>query len=310
MKESTRLLLEEEIKSGKYAYEKLKNPEDYFEFIKNHKDFGSLFEIYLAEEFGDVESFFQTFSHKDTQQLEFFHFLKDHVDELKITSQVLEDNFMDSAERLLIRDVSKATSKVTSYLYTKGIIETKQSFVDMALEIAGKEGNLLEIGSGADLPITSLLFARELGEVSSMDKFGEHWSSLDFFKKMGVNATSKYFDKNTDISGFQTIVSQKACGGAISVIDRLANNGGEQVYFQQLCDCESPSSEDKMKNLLDWLWTKDRGMKSFSVKSTPTGQKELHVNGLDNDNGLRVTYVTNSPMDIDDIAEIISENYC
>ena len=310
MKESTRLLLEEELKTGKYAYETAQTHANFFEFVKTHKSFRQLFDIYLTEEFDDVDDFFRTFTHKSTQQLEFYNFILEHAREFKITSQILEENFVDSVEFLLLKDVAQAVKKVIGKLGLRGTVESKQPFIDIALGIAGKEGKLLEIGSGADLPITSLLFARELGKVASMDKFGDYWSSLDFFKKMGVEATGKYFDKNTDISGFQTIVSQKACGGAISVIDRLANNGGEQVYFQQLCDCESPSSEDKMKNLLDWLWTKDRGMKSFSVKSTPTGQKELHVNGLDNDNGLRVTYVTNSPMDIDDIAEIISENYC
>ena len=64
-----------------------------------------------------------------------------------------------------------------------------------------------------------------------------------------------------------------------------------------------------MKNLLDWLFTKDKGMKSFAIKTTPTGQKELHINGLDNDIGLRETYVTNSSMHIDDIAQIINERY-
>ena len=308
MKESTRQLLEDELRSGNYAYETLTNPENFFEFINKQKDFKQLFELYLVSEFDDIDTFFTTFCHKQLQDLEFYKFIIDHTDDFRITAKVLEDNAFSSPEYLLLRDISRATSKVVGQLYSKGIVESKQAFIDIVLRIAGK-GNLLEIGSGQDLPLTSLIFARELGHISSMDKFYPYWSSLDFFRKMGINATSGFFDENTNISAFQTITSQHACHGAVAVIDRLANNGGEQIYFQEMCDCPSTAEDDKMTNLLSHLRRKDSNLKSIAIKRTQLGQTECHVNGLDNDDGLLHTFVTNSPMHVDDIAQIICDRY-
>ena len=309
MKESTRLLLEEEIKSGKYAYDIVVNPNSFLEMTRKQDRFRNLFEMYLKGEFDDVNIFLKTFCHTYLDKLEFFQFLNSHIDDFRITEQVLAENSMDNPEYLLRRDVERATSRVTSRLYERGLVNMYQQYVNIALGVVGKEGDLLEVGSGGAMPISSLLFARELGKVTSLDEFSAYWNDCGFLNNMGIDTRSEMFNENTDITGYNAIVSRKACGGAISVIDKLANNGGEQVYFQQLCDCESPSKEDKMKNLLDWLSSKDQGMKSFSVKRNPLGQLELYINWLDNDNGLAETYVTNSPMHVDDIAQIINDRY-
>lgn len=303
MKIETQKRLEEELKSGKYCYETLKSL-SYLDFLKK-KDVNRLFEIYLQEEIDSVDELFEAFTHKHIEKLEFYQFVMSHIDDFKISSEVLTEQAIETPEQLLRNDVARATGKIISTLFMKGFIDGKQKFVDMAKAIT-RNGRVLEVGSGTSLPISSLLFARDLGEVASMDHFNNNWDSLDFFKKLNVNAISEYFTKDTNIEDYDTIVGQHPCDAIIPIVERLANSD-ERDYFIDMCDCAAPSGG--LNEFVAYLSGKDSRLQSVAIKRQPLTRKyEYHLNGVpDNCLSSDTVYITNSTMHPDDILAKVIE---
>jgi len=302
MKEKTKARLEMELKSGNYSYE-VKNPRDFMEFIRRKK-VSDLFEIYLCEEFDNVDDFFATFTHKSGSDLEFYRFIMSHVDDFEISDKVLKENGFEKPEFLLHRDTVNAVSKAISTIYIPGEISEKQKFVDMAKSLTRK-GKVLEVGSGVILPVTSLQFARDLGEVTSMDKFSDRWTSLDFFRKMKINPIEGYFTMDTPIGDYDTIVGQEACSAIIPIVNRLGNSDN-QDYFLQVCDCGCPN-QGSLYDFLNYLKSKDKRLKSVATKSEPGTNKIIYTTDGSPTHKIDRLFVTNSSMHQDDVLEKVSE---
>lgn len=305
MKENTRLRLEEELRNGKYLYNyDILNSPDFLEFFEGNGTLRRLFEIYLEEEIDDVDTFFKIFTNKSGREIDFYHFIMSHIDDFQISKKYLEE--VDTTpEEVLSHDAIMASKKVIGAL-PKGYVRNKQKFVNIAKSII-RSGRMLEVGSGTDIPVSSMLFAKELGEISSMDKFHNHWSCLDFFKKLKINAIDGFFTNDTDIKNYDVIVGQHPCDAIIPIVEKLGNSD-EKEYFIEMCDCASPSGG--MSGFLMYLKNKDKRLQSVLVKNNHlTKQYEYYLNSLPFMSYSDTLYITNAAMHPDDIlAKVVEEN--
>lgn len=295
MKNSTRLLLERELQSGMYRYNVGINPV---------KTISQLFEIYLEEEINSVTHLLETFESKSLNELDFYKFVLDHVEDFGIDSSVIKDYCAIDARNLLINEMGSAIHLRTRYL-NKYMLRDKQKFVNIANNIV-RPGKLLDVGSGAEFPVSSILFAKERGSVSSMDKFETYWKSLGFLKKLGVEAKSEYFGDKTDVSPYDIIVGQKPCSAINHIVNKCADSDKKE-YFIEMCDCESP--RNGMEGFVEYLKEKDSRLQSIVVKPTDNSKKIYLPNVMSGITGRDIVYITNSDKNINDLVEIVMDNY-
>ena len=263
-----------------------------------NKSMNRLFEIYLEEEIGSAKELIERFENKGGREIEFYDFVMSHIDDFKIDSKLLQETY-SSPEEIISQNSIMASKRVVANL-TRANIRGKQKFVDMAKAITGG-GRVLEVGSGTDLPVTSILLAKDLGEVTTMDYFHNHWSSLDFFHKIKVNAKHEYFREGTSVEGIDTVVGQHPCEAIIPVV------GKPVTYFIEACDCAAPQSS--MNEFLDYLRTKDSKLKSVTITRNPVGRRFDYL--LNSNNPLSrysdQVFITNADMHPDDILAKIVE---
>lgn len=286
MKESTRLRLEEELKSGQYCYSAN---------FRNPKYIDQLFEIYLEEEVDNVDQFLDTFNVKSCRDLEFYQFVMQNIDYFKINNFVLRQHGSKSAEDLVAYDTAFAINRHTRHLQ-KFEIRNRKKFVNIASEVT-RDGYLLDVGGGGDLPVSSLLFADKLGEISAMDNFMSYWKNLGFLKKMNVQAKSEYFSDETDITAYDRLVGQRPCSAIIPIVKKCANSDDKE-YFIEMCDCASPRKG--MMGFVEYLKEKDGRLKSIMVKYVHGGRVFL-ANDVTDATSSDTIYITNSDKHVDDI---------
>lgn len=293
MKLSTEEKLYKEIDSGEY---------DFTLPLNKMKSLSFLLDIYLSEEFDDVDSFFDYFIRYDTRDLEFYTYLMENIDKFNITPKVLQASGRDSAKDLLSMDIMCELRKITRNC-DKFTLRDRKRFTNIVENIFNGK-NLLDIGSGRDLPVSSLFFARDLGKVSSMDEFRWYWKTTNFFKKMNIDIKDEFFFENTDISPYNTLVGQAPCTAIIPVVKRCANSEGKE-YFIELCDCCSP--RNGMEGLVDYLKEKDKNLKCLVIKRDRSSNKEYCVRKDEMLGEGDIVYATNSSMPENDLLEIVRE---
>ena len=294
MKESTKNRLMDELRSGQYCYNAS---------ARNPKYLDQLFEIYLEEEIDSASQFINTFNVSSCRDLEFYKFVLDNIDAFKINSLVLRQHASNSAEELLAYDAAFAINRHTRHLQ-KYDIKNRQKFVDITDAVVG-DGRLLDVGSGGELPLSSLLFARDRGKITSMDNFCLYWRSLGFLKKIGVDAKSEYLTDETDLSAYDVIVGQRPCSAINPIVTKCANSD-EKEYFIEMCDCASPKGG--MEGFVNYLKEKDERLKSIMLKKIDRNTFIYGVNNVSGATSTHTVYITNSEKHPDDILEIVAEN--
>lgn len=293
MKNSTKQLLESELQSGMYRFNV---------GIRPIKSISQLFEMYLEEEMDSVDQLLETYRSRNLRESDFYKFVIEHFEDFQIDSSVLKTYCTSNAMSILSNELSNAMYRRTKYL-GMFLMKDKKDFVKLTNKIV-RPGHLLDVGSGTEMPVSSLLFARDRGCIASMDKFKTNWTDLGFLKKMGIDAKSEYFSDETDCSSYDVIVGQSPCSAISHIVNKCANSD-EKEYFIRMCDCASP--RNGMEGFVEYLKEKDSRLQSIMIKSTDSGKIYL-PNNVSGATGRDTVYISNTDKHIDDLMEIVIEN--
>ena len=295
MKKTTEIILDRELRSGKYYY-----GDNSGVGLK----FDELFTKYIMSEFDSVDDFYKAFNVSSVRDCEFYKFVFGYTNEFGISKKALKESGYDSPELLVGQDLAMVLRGVI--INNRGL-KNIEKFVNMALGVTSG-GMLLDVGSGTIMPDSSLVFAKNLGEVYSMDKF--YLDDLNRFEKLGVHLLNEYFDNNTDISRFDRIVTKAGCTAIKPIVEQCANQDSKE-YFIEMCDCCSP--RNGLTGFVEYLKEKDKSLRHFVVRQEYDmenywykKEKQFFINKVGElVKGEDTVYVTNSSKHNDDIKDII-----
>lgn len=158
----------------------------------------------------------------------FYSFLNNNID--------LFDHYTEDAEtkkeifRLVYNEIYKAIYSATTSKIVKQFVGTVKDI------LPSKDMNLLDVGSG-QIPYSSILFAKDLGEVTSMDK--KFIVSIDGLRNFGVNAREEMFNVNTPIDQYDMVVGCTPCSAIDSMV--YVCHKYKKPYYIVTCDCEMPT---------------------------------------------------------------------
>ena len=218
MNARTHLVLINELKSHPYG-------------ISGDYDVMQLFKIYTTCE---LTSF--TDIYKDHKK--FLHFVHDHINLFSEVTRNEKNEIIKEDVESIIRMARYLSLKLNSLhsKYFESYRREQEDFVNTVEKMIGNSKiNLLEVGSGS-IPYSSILLAKDMGQISSMDQFLMSKASL---KQLNINAIEKHFDNDTDISTYDFIVGQKPCSAIGEIVRKCGKT--KTPYYLQLCTCKAPS---------------------------------------------------------------------
>lgn len=293
MKGTTYLKLQEELCSGDYSYKDKRF---------GVKTMDHLFDAYLCAEFEDIQSFLDYFSLTHLKQSDFYEFVIENLEYFGVDDQALKDSCLKNPRDLITSDLNRCFGKVSKNCQPSNIVK-HQKFVDIVKNvIVGK--HLLDVGSGTDLPMSSLLFAKDFGKLSSMDKFRYDWQSTEIFKKFNIELIDKFFYDLTPIDSFDTIVGERPCSAIIPIVTKCADEKDKE-YFIELCGCSSP--QNGLSGLIEYLKEKDKNFRAFIVKKGNQQSNKYCENNSMYINDYDIVYGTNSEKSSSEILNVIKE---
>lgn len=234
MKTKTYMALKQELLNHEYS-------------IDGEYSVDRLYNIYCIEEITSIDSLLK--SHN-----EFIAFLRMHKDKFNLNTQAAQVLY-----DFHIREINRRFLLVCSKYFDSNRKDV-ENFVTIANRIIGdKNTRVLEVGSGK-IPYSSILLARDIKDVSSMDRFE---IPLETLKNLNVNGINDYFRTDTDISNVDFIIGQQACSAIEPVVVKCGMTG--TPYFMELCGCEAPTVD--ACSWENYLRKYDKNIKFKYVKS-------------------------------------------
>lgn len=209
-----------------------------------------LFKVYTSTEITCYNDFFHI------GKTEFREFVEENISDFKGLNKDTSGNI--SKEDL--RAVKQLAQHVSSYL---GIVNSKymdyyrrgqEEYVKLVEHYLGTyKPKTLEVGSGK-VPYSSMMLARDLNEITSMDRFVVSDETL---KCMDINPIDDYFSPGTNVSEFDFVTGNKPC----SAIEPLVSSCvfAKKPYLIKLCPCDAPNQ--KLENWSAVLKKYDKNIK-------------------------------------------------
>ena len=290
MKALTREILDKELLSGGYVY------------TKNPKAIQQLFEKYLEIEIDSKEELFKAFRLEKCVDSDFFKYVIQNMDSFEVSSKVLEREEVESVSKLLGDEAVKQIRRMFVPCF-EHIVKDQQKFVNIVNEVLSY-ASILDVGSSASLPLSSLLFTELCNNVSSMDQFSHEWMSTKFLEKLHLDIRDGYFNNNTDITQFDAVVGNSPCSAIIPMVDKCANDEHSE-YFIRICSCCSP--RNGVAGFVQYLKEKDRNLKAIVSRTNYKDNVNNCFVARNDDifNDLDIVYVTNSHKHEDDIIDVV-----
>ncbi len=294
MKKTTEEMLYNELRSKKYGYGMLK---------KNQKPLCVLFEKYLEAEVDSVDRFIDMFKLEHPSDSEYCRFLERYKKYIKISRNYIKQ-FRYNKEELLSIGIGRNVGELMGRCSKRDIARTQQ-FVDIVNGVV-EYTSILDVGSSAKIPVSSLMLAKGSGKVTSMDQFSDYWLSTKVFDNLNIDIKSGLFDNDTDISGYDAIVGASPCSAITPIVQQCAT-ADNTTYLVKMCDCCSPMGV--MTGFVEYLKKKDDRLRAFVVGTDiDTSKKDIYAatNGQNLDScDIMDVYISNSDKHSDDILDVL-----
>jgi len=297
MKQTTKEILQQGLESGLYAYDVEKS---------NYSMLSRLYVKYLEEEVDSVDRLIHMVSTENENYRELTDFLLSNAESFKISKEILELRHETNPTKVLERDIIKT---VFQYRIYQMALKNAQKFVNITSGVI-TGSRLLEVGSGAQMPISTLLFSKTFQGMGTMDKFSTYWSSRKMFQNLGINTINEYFDNNTDINQYDILVGSAPCSAITPMVEQCAKKeNSDKEYFIQMCSCYSP--RNGLTGFVEYLKEKDNRLKCFVFRPSYEDiiKKEFFIANDEELYEWDNVYITNSSKHQDDIMSVIHDNF-
>lgn len=146
-------------------------------------------------------------------------------------------------------------------------------FTKVVSKLAPSKNNtrLLDVGSG-EIPVSSMVFAKDFNDVTTMDRL---LLSNPCLRNFNVRGKDEYFKDDTNIQNYDFIVGQRPCSAIESIVKNASKNN--TPYFIELCYCDLgkiAAREGKYKGWEEILPEYDSNIQfyknfAFNVDATP-----------------------------------------
>lgn len=210
--------------------------------LKNHRYglYGShtltkLFKIYTSYEIKNYDDFFLKDHHRD-----FVNFVVENINMFNGFGTG-ENEILTEEDKQSISRFASSTCAQLNLVISKFFApyrHSQENFVKKVEDILGtSRPKILEIGSGK-VPYSSLLLAKDLGHIDSMDRFILSDESL---KNMNVEPHDQYFEMETNIKDFDMVIGNKPCSAISAIVTNCSAT--KKPYFIELCGCDAPHQD-------------------------------------------------------------------
>lgn len=211
-----------------------------------------LFKIYTETEIEKLSDIFD-----ESKQRDFKNFIIENTHLMRGLKKDENGNILEEEIRYARTLAHKKTYPLAflTIRFFKDNRQEQEDFVKLVEHIAGKQKTkILDVGSG-QIPYSSILLANDnVGDISSMDKFGISNKSLE---NMKVTPYDEYFTEKTPVKDYELVVANKACSAIPHIVATCANK--KVGYLVKLCPCEAPGH--KIEGWKEYLPTLDEKIK-------------------------------------------------
>lgn len=221
MKALTYINLKNELKNHDYGF--------YGKYTIEH-----LFKVYTTTEITNYGDFF------NISKTDFREFVEENIGDFAGITR--DSNGKISNEDF--RVVKQLAQQISAYL---GVINSKhmdyyrrgqEDYVRLVEHYLGNyKPNTLEVGSGK-IPYSSILLARILGGITSMDKFVVSDETL---RSIDINPEDSYFKAGTDVSEYDFVTGNKPCSAIEPIVSSCVV--AKKPYIIKLCPCDAPNQK-------------------------------------------------------------------
>jgi len=234
MKNETKVLLDNELSTGKYA---LFNPD--FNLDK-------LFNLYLSSEIHSPNDIFRSYS-------DFTEYIKGNAEYFtKGKSAQYERAFHAMLERIVGSFVD-SVNEITDC----GRLRRIGEYTDVVSSILPKDVRLLDVGAGS-VPYSSMVLSKDFYDVTSMD-FALS-APKSFLKNFRIKYRDEYFSEDTDIEGYDIISGRRPCSAIEPIVDICANR--KKPYLVEICNCKFPGKT--VDDIVEYLKSKDKNIRKMT----------------------------------------------